>query len=198
MANRKSGKRCVRRVDFALGRNLAVAVLTKLRAMSDQLQNLLERTPPLVPRAIFDAQISKNLENQPISNDSMAICHRAGLLLWNDDLARAHALIQDLPDSTASFWHAIMHRREGDFSNAKYWWRRTGNHAAFEEICDVVLHRAPDFPLMDELRASGRWEAETFTDFCQKAHQNGVWKTECETVQRLEMKILLEWCAARI
>lgn len=166
--------------------------------MSDQFQTLLERTPPLVARAIFDVQISKNIEDQALSNDSVAICHRAGLFLWNDDLARAHPLIQDLPDPTASFWHAILHRREGDFSNAKYWWHQTGTHAAFEEICDVVLHRAPDFPFIDELRASGKWEAAIFSDFCQKAVQNSAWKTECETVQRLEMKILLEWCAARI
>ena len=197
MANHGARQRFRGVLDFAPGRNWHTAVLTKLRAMSDLASQLLQRTPPLVPKSVFDAEISRKIGAQPLPHNTFALCERAGLLLWNDDLDGAHTLIQDEPNSTASFWHAILHRREGDFSNANYWWRRTGKHEVFDEICDVVLHRVPEFPFLDELRASGAWEPQTFTDFCQKAHQNGDWKANCEAVQRLEMRLLLEWCAAK-
>src|SRR5438309_64877 len=52
----------------------------------------------------------------------------AGLWLYVDDLDRCHSICQDLPDPTGAFWHGIMHRREGDFSNSHYWIRRAERH----------------------------------------------------------------------
>ena len=46
--------------------------------------------------------------------------------LYLDDLDRAHAVCQAMPDPTGAHLHAIVHRREGDFSNALYWYRRAG------------------------------------------------------------------------
>ncbi|HUZ58566.1 MAG TPA: hypothetical protein VMU83_07280 [Hanamia sp.] len=37
---------------------------------------------------------------------------------------KAHQLIQDVDDSNASWIHAFLHRKEGDVSNADYWYRR--------------------------------------------------------------------------
>jgi hypothetical protein len=58
----------------------------------------------------------------------------AGLWLYVDDLDRSHALSQSILTPTGSFWHAIMHRREGDFDNAKYWYRKAGRHPAMNHI----------------------------------------------------------------
>jgi hypothetical protein len=43
-----------------------------------------------------------------------------------DDLDRSHTISQSIETPTGSFWHGILHRREGDFSNSKYWFRRAG------------------------------------------------------------------------
>ena len=46
--------------------------------------------------------------------------------LWydaKDDWEEAHRLIQDLPDKNAAWIHAYLHRKEGDLSNADYWYR---------------------------------------------------------------------------
>jgi hypothetical protein len=51
----------------------------------------------------------------------------AGLRMLADDLDTAHQICQDIPTSLGSAWHAVMHRREGDFSNSKYWWRRASD-----------------------------------------------------------------------
>ena len=47
--------------------------------------------------------------------------------LWQDgkgDWGTAHNIIQDLPDDTASWIHAYLHRKEGNDGNAAYWYRQ--------------------------------------------------------------------------
>ncbi len=38
----------------------------------------------------------------------------------------AHELVQDLSTSEAAWIHAYLHRKEGDSSNARYWYSRAG------------------------------------------------------------------------
>ena len=37
---------------------------------------------------------------------------------------RAHALVQSCSNTDAAWVHALLHREEGDFSNANYWYKR--------------------------------------------------------------------------
>ncbi len=49
------------------------------------------------------------------------------LSLWYDakgDWQRAHEIIQDIAGKAASWIHAYLHRKEGDFINAKYWYMK--------------------------------------------------------------------------
>jgi len=41
---------------------------------------------------------------------------------WN----KAHELVQNKQDKNASWIHAYLHRKEGDFSNADYWYYQAG------------------------------------------------------------------------
>jgi hypothetical protein len=41
---------------------------------------------------------------------------------WN----KAHELIQDIHDANAAWVHAYLHRKEGDISNAGYWYGKAG------------------------------------------------------------------------
>ena len=58
----------------------------------------------------------------------------AGLWLWHDWLDESHQISQSLHASTGSFWHAIMHRREGDFSNSKYWYAHCDGHPVLQQM----------------------------------------------------------------
>ncbi|MBK1439590.1 hypothetical protein JHJ32_06310 [Parapedobacter sp. ISTM3] len=49
--------------------------------------------------------------------------------LWYDGKGqweKAHDLINDLTDNQSAHVHAYLHRKEGDLSNADYWYRRAG------------------------------------------------------------------------
>lgn len=47
--------------------------------------------------------------------------------LWYDgkgDWETSHQIIQDINSSDAAWIHAYLHRKEGDLSNASYWYHR--------------------------------------------------------------------------
>ena len=49
--------------------------------------------------------------------------------LWFDyhgQWHKAHALVQDLTTRPAAHLHAYLHRKEGDLSNAAYWYNMAG------------------------------------------------------------------------
>ena len=65
--------------------------------------------------------------------------------LWYDakkDWEKAHNVIQDIEDKTASWIHAYLHRKEGDIGNADYWYHRAGRKrpaiSLEEEWTDIV------------------------------------------------------------
>lgn len=84
----------------------------------------------------------------------------AGLWLYVGDLDRSHGLSQGLDDSTGAAWHAVMHRREGDHCNSKYWYRRAEGHPALrrglgmepQRFVDLVAKAAGDDPELLDLQ----------------------------------------------
>ena len=71
------------------------------------------------------------------------------LALWHDgrgDWERAHQVAQDVDDGSGAWVHAYLHRKEGDESNAGYWYRRAGQPIAkgsldveWEQIVTTLL-----------------------------------------------------------
>lgn len=58
----------------------------------------------------------------------------AAIWLVAGDLDASHTISQSIDDADGSFWHGIMHRREGDYGNAKYWFRRIGKHPVLDRL----------------------------------------------------------------
>lgn len=160
---------------------------------------VLMPTEPLddaLSREIMGANLFPN--HNTAADAAMSELCRAGLLMFNDDIGRAHDIFQVVDTPTSSFWHGIMHRREGDFSNANYWWNRAGEHPVFDELHDMILHRVPEFGFLDELRNASTWIPRAFNEWCERSAQTGESDDALREVQRLEMKLLLEWCASQV
>jgi len=110
----------------------------------------------------------------------MASCCLAGVWLLHDFLDESHKISQSIDTPSGSYWHAIMHRREGDFGNSKYWYRRVGRHPV---IAAVTAHLGDVF------------DPFTFVDRCEAAvghqrHDNDA----CLAIQQVEWESLFDYC----
>ncbi len=57
--------------------------------------------------------------------------------LWYDaknNWSKAHSLIDSLDDKNSCWVHAYLHRKEGDISNADYWYRRAHKQRPSENL----------------------------------------------------------------
>lgn len=108
----------------------------------------------------------------------------SGLWLVAGDIDRSHTISQDLRSAEGSFLHGIMHRREGDFGNAKYWFRRVGSHPVIDFLANQV-----------DLRYGDRY---AFIDLCEKVPigDDGAAATACLEIQWLEWQALMAHCVA--
>ncbi len=122
-----------------------------------------------------------------VIDHDMAACCIAGVWLLHDYLDESHTISQGIDTPSGSFWHAIMHRREGDFWNSKYWFRRVGEHPAFETIVSRAKQAADAPP-----RA---WDPFAFVDRCEAALSTKSADLDaCLELQQIEWESLFDHC----
>jgi hypothetical protein len=132
-----------------------------------------------------------------VRDQNMATACRAGMYLYHDFLDESHALSQDLLTPEGSYWHGILHRREPDFDNAKYWFRRVGTHPVFGPLRDEAARLAAARPdaaagfLIDQ----PRWDPFAFVDLCEAVLVGRASCTLlCQLVQQREWELLFDHC----
>lgn len=136
---------------------------------------------------------------RPDSPDMVAL--RAGLLLLNNFFDESHSCSQSMEgQQNPDYWHAILHRREPDYGNAKYWFRHVGRHPIFGELAPSVssIFSQATGPLAGKLQrwqarliTANGWDPFGFVDLCEAAEGDAELRTWCEEVQFVEMQLLL-------
>jgi hypothetical protein len=133
-----------------------------------------------------------------LADRDMALCSIAGVWLLYDELDESHTISQSIKSESGSFWHAIMHRREGDFSNSKYWFRRVGEHPVFAPLAkraSELAAAAGQSDVLAGLVTGGAWDPFAFVDLCQKVQRTGGPLADvCLDIQQAEWELLFDHC----
>ncbi|HEU0008739.1 MAG TPA: hypothetical protein VFT34_02875 [Verrucomicrobiae bacterium] len=139
--------------------------------------------------AAFEKQPAPQLERQAA---------RGLVLLWHDHVDAAHEIVQHIETAEASYVHAILHRREPDYSNAKYWFRRVRQHPCYEPLAkaaETILQASGAGALAPKLLPGGKWDAFAFVDACEEAatgQSDAKIAGALRKVQATEFSLLLE------
>lgn len=169
----------------------AGAAYTQLVAHGDGWPGAKALLSPLRPETLLAGPVKSR-------DDAEALL--AGLWLWHDHLDESHTISQSIATASGSYWHAIMHRREGDFSNAKYWYARCRNHPVLDEIPALARATLGDGatttgPL--HRLVEGSWDPDGFVDVVQAVHRkpdDPMYGTAVQ-LQQLEWRALFDHCA---
>jgi hypothetical protein len=130
----------------------------------------------------------------------MAQACLSGLWLAHNFLDESHAVSQEIHTAEGSYWHGIMHRREGDFSNSKYWFRRVGTHPVFEPLSQAAREIASHTELDSRsafLATQERWDPCRFIDLCESAVAGRAGGELCSRIAAEEWRLLFDHCYRR-
>ena len=168
--------------------------------------NRRERLPALGPGqpvvAVHDELRQLNLAtlcgNFTIRDHDAARCCLSALWLAYDYLDESHALSQEIHTAEGSYWHGIMHRREPDYGNAKYWFRRVGNHPIFPQLTAAAANLAAEVQLdaaSQFLAAGEAWDPYRYIDLCEAiARGRSIAEQLARQVAQAEWQLLFDHC----
>lgn len=148
-------------------------------AVAEPLTALLQNAKISDSGLLFASSVTVDLSR------SQAALSLSGFWLLAGDLEQSHSYSQELPCRNGSFWHGIMHRREGDFGNSKYWFRKVGDHPVFDQLAEVT---------------GGAYEDPfEFVDECSRAvrKKNSDAYQSCMLAQWAEWQALMVHCMTR-
>ena len=129
------------------------------------------------------------LENENITGIEEKLILSAALL-WHDYLDESHTISQSIHTQAGSYLHGIMHRREPDYSNAKYWFYKSGSYSCYGMLSGK-LETILDNTSLASL-AEGRWDPFAMVDAVSRTEPDTDEYELLQKVQNAEFQTLLE------
>jgi hypothetical protein len=108
-------------------------------------------------------------------------------LLWVriGEIDPAHRIVQEATQGLAAYVHGVIHRMEGDYWNAKYWFRQVRDPGLAEAIREAL--RAP--PIPEPWRTD--FTPTAFVDACENVRSHAFELPDA--LEALRQVALVEW-----
>jgi len=133
-----------------------------------------------------------------VVDTEMAKCCLAGILLYHNYLDESHKICQTIQTESGSYWHALMHRREPDYFNSKYWFNRVGDHPVFADLKRAAAKLAENVNALTNiefLTKQTKWDPFDFIDLCDSTLNSGrPCELLCRQIQLVEWQLLFKYC----
>lgn len=131
------------------------------------------------------------------ADQDLAQCCRSALWLRFGFLDQSHTISQSVDTREGSYWHGIMHRHEPDYSNAKYWFRRVGQHAVFAKLGPLAQTAIARSGVSLDFARQGDWDPLQLVDVCQRHASGGEARDVVRQLVELEWSVLFDDCYRR-
>jgi hypothetical protein len=156
-------------------------------------------TPNLKVRSALDAlTLETAFAPQKVVDPDMAQACLSAMWLYHDFLDESHQISQSISTVEGSYWHGIMHRREPDFSNSKYWFRRVGEHPIFgplRQAAPALVSATGKHESTVFLLSQPSWDPFAFIDLCEAcAKRHSPAEMLCRQIQKCEWQLLFDYC----
>jgi hypothetical protein len=157
---------------------------------SSLLQKLrpTESANPDAVISIREASDSELTSGGQIASKTLFPLVRGGLLYAEDALDESYRIVQQIRDDIGSYWHGMIYRREGDFENARDWFRRVGSHPVFGDLHHAAAGVSPD------MAKQSNWDPYLFVGLCERekfGEDNH--RAELIKLQRIEFDVLFDY-----
>ena len=156
--------------------------------------NSLPSLGPQARKASFslkecETKTTKAIQNADADETSAKLILSAALL-WHDHLDESHRISQSTHSPDGSYLHGIMHRREPDYPNAKYWFHKVGNHPAYIQLKERTKTLLANSTVSGLTR--GKWDPFAMVDAVSQAKHGTNEYELLQKVQQTELQVLLE------
>jgi hypothetical protein len=149
------------------------------------------RPDPAVRAKLAALTVEELFAGRRIQDRTMADACRAGLFLYHDCLDESHTISQEIETPTGSYWHGLMHRREPDFANSAYWFRRVGRHPVFEPLRAAAVELAT----ASSVNIPSPWDPFWFINYCEAClTKREPGEMLARQIQQREWELLFDYC----
>jgi hypothetical protein len=145
--------------------------------------------------AALESKLSTLFKQTTLTSTNQSLV-RSLILLWHDHLDESHSISQEIHNPDGSLLHGMMHRREPDYWNSKYWFNRVGQHRSFAVIGKRVARFLDESNALDlqRLLVPHVWDPHSFVDECERVAQTAdANQTQLlQRIQEIEFNCVLE------